>query len=292
MSSSSSTIDILISATKHVNIYFGLFICVTGIIGGLLNSVVFTTLKTFRQTTCAFYLTIASIAGFAQSIIVSLRILNAEFDVQSLSTSIVCKLRFSLSQYCPLLSLTAVSMATIDQFLSMTNYRHLNNMRLARRHIVCASILWFIQSIFTFIYYDSNGNTCIITNAIFTKYYTYVYLPILLGALPITITTIFSLLAFFKIRAIASQQIDIVRLRRDRQLTAMTLIHALFIVLTTVPFVIFFTYKLSTVAKNAEEAFFNQFIYAITSLLACECYAVSSFILHRKLIHITQLFFS
>jgi len=136
MSSPSPAIDTLISATKYVNTYFGLFICVTGIIGGLLNIVVFTTLKTFRQTTCAFYLTTASIAGFSQSIIVSLRIFNLEFDVQSLSTSIVCKLRFSLSQYCALLSLTAVSMATIDQFLSMTKYRHLNNMRLARRNVV------------------------------------------------------------------------------------------------------------------------------------------------------------
>ncbi len=56
--SMSSTIDLLKSATLNINIYFGLFICITDIFGALLNIIVFTTLRTFRQTTCATYLTL------------------------------------------------------------------------------------------------------------------------------------------------------------------------------------------------------------------------------------------
>jgi hypothetical protein len=166
-------------------------------------------------------------------------------------------------------------MATIDQFLSMTKYRHLNNLRLARCHIACTSIFWFIHGIFTFIYYDSNQNVCVITNDIFAKYYTYFYLPILLGILPLTITSIFSSIAFFKIRTIASRQINIVRLSRDRQLTKMTLVHALFIILTTIPFVSFFAYSLSVNVTNPEEIARNQLINTMVTLLAYEGYTVS-----------------
>jgi hypothetical protein len=210
--------------------------------------VVFTSLKTFRQTTCAFYVTTASIASIDESLIVLIRFVNTSLNFYALNTSIFCKFRYFLTQYCALGYLTNICMATIDQFLSMTKYRHLNNLRLARCHIACTSIFWFIHGIFTFIYYDSNQNVCVITNDIFAKYYTYFYLPILLGILPLTITSIFSLVAFIKIRTIASRQINIVRLSRDRQLTQMTLVHALFIILTTIPFVSFFAYEGYTVS--------------------------------------------
>lgn len=279
MSSSSSSINILRFAAQQVNIYLGLFICITGIFGGLLNIIVFTTLRTFRETTCGTYLTAASIYNLGQSLSVVFRVFNTGFGYGPLSSSIFCKFRFFAAQYFGLVSLTSMCMATIDQFLSMTKYRHLNSIPLARRHIAFACIFWFIHGIFTFIYYGSNGNACILINGIFAKYYTYFYLPILVGFLPITITSIFSLLAYYQTFTVIGQQIDIIHFSRNRQLTAMTLVHALFLVITTIPFVVCFIYTLSTVPNNAEEAARIQLIYTITSILAFECYAVSIFIL-------------
>jgi hypothetical protein len=266
--------------------YFGLFICITGILGGLLNIIVFTTLRTFRETTCATYLTSTSITNLGQSLTVLIRVFNTGSSISPLNSSIFCKLRFFLFQYFGLVSLTSICMATIDQFLSMTKYRHLNSICLARRHIAFAYIFWFIHGIFTFIYINSYENTCIMTNYIFAKYYTYFYLPVLLGFLPITITSTFSLLAYFKTFTVAGRQINIVRLSRDRQLTAMTLVHALFMTITTIPYVVFFVYMLSTTVSDVKEAARNQLIYSITSLLGLEYFAVSSSIHQRKLINI------
>lgn len=278
-SSSSSSIDTLRFAAQQVNIYLGLFICITGIFGGLLNIIVFTTLRTFRETTCGIYLTAASIYNLGQSLSVVFRVFNTGFGYGPFSSSIFCKFRFFAAQYFGLVSLTSMCMATIDQFLSMTKYRHLNSMPLARRHIVFACIFWFVHGIFTFIYYSSNGSACILINSIFATYYTYFYLPVLVGFLPTTITSIFSLLAYYQTFTVTGRQIDIIRFSRDRQLTAMTLVHALFLIITTVPFVVCFVYKLSTTTNDAEEAARIQLIYTITSIFAFEGYAVNISIL-------------
>jgi hypothetical protein len=271
---SSSIIESLRFATQEINVYFGLVVFITGFFGNSVNIIVFTTLKTFRQTTCAFYLTTTSMANTGQALTVLIRVLSSSY-FDSLSAPLSCKFRSFLSQYCALLSLTSLCMATIDQFLSMTTYRHWNNLRLARCHIAVASVFWFIHGIFTFVYYDSSHSLCVMTNIIFAKYYTYVYLLVLLGFLPMTITSTFSLLAFFEIRKVVNRQINIVHLSRDRQLTAMTLVHVLFFIVTTIPFVIFFMYTLNITAQSLEETSRNQLIYAVITILAYGGYAVS-----------------
>ncbi|CAF1388434.1 unnamed protein product [Adineta steineri] len=55
------------------------------------------------------------------------------------------------------------------------------------------------------------------------------YIPVVIGILPIITMIIFALLAFISIRTIASRNIHIERLGRDRQLTAVTLIYVVFI---------------------------------------------------------------
>lgn len=129
----SSTIDLLNSATLNINIYFAIFICITGFFGGLLNIIVFTTLRTFRQTTCATYLMAASVYDLGQSLTVLLRIFNTAFNYNS---SILCKFRFFFSQYFCLSFHTCMCMSTIDQYISMTKYHQLNNKRLAHYHII------------------------------------------------------------------------------------------------------------------------------------------------------------
>ncbi|UJR18721.1 hypothetical protein I4U23_005628 [Adineta vaga] len=61
--SMSSTEIILTLATRQVFIYFGLSSMILGVIGNVLNIIIFTTLKTFRETTCAIYLISVSVAN-------------------------------------------------------------------------------------------------------------------------------------------------------------------------------------------------------------------------------------
>jgi hypothetical protein len=274
--SSATIIDTLNFVTREFNIYLGLFIFIAGLFGQICNIIVFTTLKTFRETTCGFYLTIVSIANSGQLLSILLRILTT-FNVNSSGSAIFCKFRYFFAQYCAVISLTSMCLTTIDQFLSMTHYRHLNNMRLARYHIVFTCIFWFIHGIFTFIYYDSYQNACIIINPIFAKYFTYFYLLILFGILPVTIMVIFSLLAFFKIRTTASRQINNVRLVRDRQLTAMTLFHVLCIIIMTIPYIIFSIYTLGIHTTDPQEIARNGLISTMTALFVYIGFAVSFF---------------
>lgn len=75
--SSSEIINTLNYATDKTYLYGGLFILITGIISELFNILIFTTLKTFRKTSCGFYLIVLSIANFGQiTVAVLIRTLN------------------------------------------------------------------------------------------------------------------------------------------------------------------------------------------------------------------------
>jgi hypothetical protein len=52
--------------TEEITIYLGTFYLITGVIGGFLNIIVFLSLKTFRQSSCAFYLMLMSIVNVGE----------------------------------------------------------------------------------------------------------------------------------------------------------------------------------------------------------------------------------
>ncbi|CAF4254573.1 unnamed protein product, partial [Adineta steineri] len=219
-----STQDRLISATRQVHIYFGLPVMILGVIGGVFNIIIFTTLKTFRETTCAFYLTAVSVVNIIQLLIaLFVRVLSEGFSTDIRRTSWVCKIQIYMAVWCFLVSMTYVCLATIDQFLSMSHYRRLSNLRFARRCIFIAGIFWGLYSTCSLIYWDAPLGICMIINSNFAMYATRFQYPILYGVLPLTTMTTFSLLAFYNARTLISRQINIIRLSRDRQLTAMTL---------------------------------------------------------------------
>jgi hypothetical protein len=169
-----------------------------------------------------------------------------------------------------------MSLVTIDQFLSMTTYRHFSSMRLAHRHIVIACCVWFCHGIFAFIYWNTPAGVCTAISLGYRRYISYFYLPVILGCLPIMIMVTFSLLAFFNIRTLASRQINIVRLSRDRQLTAMALLQVTFIVFASIPYTVYNIYDLNTVTTNPEDLAHHRLIGTIVVLLYNENFAVSN----------------
>ncbi|CAF0879972.1 unnamed protein product [Adineta steineri] len=265
---------------EQMNIYVALVIFITGIIGGLLNIIIFTSLKTFRRTSCGFYLTVTSIFNVGQTLsALSTRILDSGFSIDLTNVSWSCKIRTFLAQSCVLLSLTSMSLVTIDQFISMTRYKHFSNLRLAHRHIIISCCIWCFHGIFVFLYWDApNGRCTSLISLGYEKYLSYFYLPVLLGCLPIFIMITFSLLAFIKIRTLASRQINIVRLSRDRQLTAMALSQVAFTVFVSLPYTIFNIYDLNTVTTNQDEYARLQLIGTVTVLLYYENFASSFYI--------------
>jgi len=59
-----STIKLSLNvAIQQIAKYYGIPVFIMGVSGGFLNIIVFLSLKTFRQNSCAFYLTIMSIVN-------------------------------------------------------------------------------------------------------------------------------------------------------------------------------------------------------------------------------------
>ncbi|UJR25965.1 hypothetical protein I4U23_007313 [Adineta vaga] len=278
--SSSSTVQQLNFVIQQLNIYVAIIIFTTGIIGGLLNIIIFTSLKTFRQTSCGFYLTTTSLFNIGQALFaLSTRILDSGFAINLTNVSWSCKLRTFLSQSCVLLSLTSMSLATIDQFVSMTSYRHWSSLRTARRHVLISCCVWCCHGIFAILYWDTPSGICTTaSNSSYRRYLSYFYTPVLLGCLPIVIMLIFSILSFYNIRTLASHHVNIVRLSHERQLTAMALFQIAFIVFASIPYTIYTIYDLNTINTNPEDIARHRLIGTVCVLLYYEHFASSFYI--------------
>lgn len=111
--STSDTLS-LANITQQMSLYLGFFILITGIVGGILNLIVFLSLRTFRQNACAFYLTIISFANIIHLIaswIPGIFMNGFKIDLTNSSVS-YCKARLYIVQLWVLTSLTCMYLAT------------------------------------------------------------------------------------------------------------------------------------------------------------------------------------
>lgn len=244
MSSSSMAVDLLAFAYQY-SFYTTLIILIIGFIGNILNIIVFTNLKIFRKNQCTFYLIIESLLNTMQLILlflirISIRI-NNEIDPAGKSL-LWCKLRTVISQPIILLSFSMICFAAYDQFLSTSHRIRLNQMstyKLARYLTLIAFCLYIIHTIpFGILMNINSSSQCVLSNPGFNRYYLYFFYPIVIGILPISISSLFSFLAFRNVRRTVLRQIFVVRRRFDRQLTAMILIRAITFILLVLPYAI------------------------------------------------------
>ena len=75
---------------------------IAGVVGGFLNIIVFLSLQTFRQSSCAFYLTIMSVFNIGQIVFrFTTRIMICGFGIDWTQTSLFyCKFRYFCFQIC------------------------------------------------------------------------------------------------------------------------------------------------------------------------------------------------
>jgi hypothetical protein len=226
----STLADSLNAAAQQIIIYIGFFVLITGLLGNILNIIIFTSLNTFRETSCVVYLTMASFVNIFQLLASLLsRIVSTAYSIDLSETSLIlCKARLSVIIAAALISLTCMCFVAADQYASVTiRWHHLANRRLAYRFIVIGCVTWFLHSIpviyFSNIYQVpfSDRRICGISDTNYIIYYSRFIIPCLFGFLPILIRTIFGLLAFINVRSLARREVPTVRSRRDRQLTAM-----------------------------------------------------------------------
>ncbi len=273
--------------SKQIIIYLGITILNIGVIGGIFNVIVFLSLRTFRQNSCAFFLLIMSFVNIGQ-LIFSLfsRIMISGFLIDWTATSSAyCKFRNYFLQVCALMSYTCMCLATIDQFLATSlrpRWQQFLNINKARFLCILFFIIWLVHGIPTLIWFNLSSSeitgkpTCTITNPVFEEYTTNGYLVILTGILPVLITVTFGSFAYWNVRQIPYRVIPLVRRELDKQLTSMILVQVVYNFLVIVPHVgvSVMIYFIDDNIKSSIEDQLN-FYFIITNLIYYLYYAVS-----------------
>jgi hypothetical protein len=235
--------------SQEVVTYLGMAIVVFGVLGNLLNIMVFLSLKIFRQNSCAFYLTVMSFVNVGQLLTGEFsRVMITGFGIDFTALSLsYCKFRWYGVEVFSFISFTCMCLATIDQFLATcvrVYLQQLSNIKIAQRVSVIAIIFWVIYGIPYFIFYDQTISSttgkisCGIANMNFHLYHTYVNNIILSGGLPPLVAILFGSLAFRNVRQIAYRTVPLVRRELDKQLTNMVLIQVVFSCSFVLPYVV------------------------------------------------------
>ncbi|CAM4906924.1 unnamed protein product [Rotaria socialis] len=271
-------------ATNECNIYGGFFVFSIGIIGSILNIIIFSSLKAFRETSTAFYMTVASAVNIFQLVFGLLtRILINGYNIDPTKT---------------------LSSMSIDQFLLLTNrWCHLCNLQLASRLIIIAVIVSFLHGIPVILFQDlypplDTGQTsCSFTNIGYSIYYSRFPFPILLGILPLTVRITFGVLAFVNVRALHNRQAGMCRKEkseRDKQLTTMVLVEVAIGVIVTLPYSIYnYFYTSAVTFPDQISVAENQFISSVTRIIFYGNFSLPFYInccvsprFRRQLVHV------
>jgi hypothetical protein len=246
---SSSIVLNLTFATRQASIYLGIPILIGGVLGGLFNIIVFLSLRTFRQSSCALYLTSMSFVnvGFLLTTTLS-RTMISGFGIDWTQNSLFyCKFRLFFTQLCALTSLTCMCLATIDQFFatcSNTHWQQWSSIKLAHRLIAATVLFWMLHGVPFALFYNhiespiTDKMTCTITHAVFQSYYSYVYSLVFFYFLPSIITIFFGFMAHLNVKTMAHRTLPLVRRELDKQLTNMVLVQVVYNFFTTTPFAV------------------------------------------------------
>ncbi|UJR19137.1 hypothetical protein I4U23_022267 [Adineta vaga] len=250
---SSQIIATLRFAGEQVNIFLGIPVLVAGLLGGFLNLIVFLTLRTFRESSSAFYLIVMSIVNSGRLLtgLMSYILING-YAIDWTTTSLAyCKIRYFLVLTFAPISCTCLCLSTIDQYFatcSRPRWQHWSNIKLA--NLTTGKI------------------SCTSTNVIFSQYRTYGINLILIGFLPVSITISFGLFAFRNVKQLAHRALPLVRRELDKQITAMVLLQVVFNAFMTLPYLITSALALDTnIMSDPVVAAKIQFLTTVTILI-------------------------
>jgi hypothetical protein len=272
---------------KEIIIYGGISVLVVGVLGGLLNTLVFLSLRTFRQSSCAFYLIVMSIVNVCQLCLgITPRIITALTDIDATIKSLFfCKSKLYFSQIFITTSLTCFCLATIDQYFATSTrprWQQWCNIKLAQRVTIIAVLIWILHGIPYVVFYEhvvsstTNQITCISTNHIFDQYRAFFIVLGLSGFIPISIAALFGSMAFRNVQEIAYRTVPLVRRELDKQLTVMVLVQVVINIFALLPYTISNAMTLNTnLTSDPDSQAKVQFASTVTLVIYYTYFAVS-----------------
>lgn len=249
-------------------ILYASYVClIGGLIGNILNILIFGSVKTFHGNQTAFYLIVESITDCIIILnIFAARIFLYGYNIDlTRQSTILCKIRSAMTQSSLLISLTTICFAAIDQYL-VTSYkislRRKSTLKLAQYLTFINIVVWILHGIPFVIFYSILPVIgCDISNRVFDLYVSIVYISILNGILPLLVSSAFSALAYRNVRRIIRRQIPLQRRRLDQQLTAMVFSRVAFLVIVSIP------YGLYLLCRRNRPTMINESIAVAVDLL-------------------------
>ncbi|UJR08394.1 hypothetical protein I4U23_012665 [Adineta vaga] len=253
----------LLSARSEFALYVSIPFCAIGIISELCSIIVFLSLKTFRQSSCAIYLMSMASFNLIRFILSSQFLaISMAFSINFTSIFFYCQLRNFIAAACKFSSLSCLCLAVIDQYFatcSRQRWQQWSNIPIARRAIIIATLIWIGHAIPFFLYFNElspiNPALCISSNPILFEYNVYGYYFTYGNLFPL-IGIIFGLLAFRNARSLITRTNPLVRRELDKQLTKMVLVEIFVYVCTYMPFSI--TYAISSFNTNKDPIFLTE----------------------------------
>jgi hypothetical protein len=282
----SAVIGSLIVTSQQVYIYLGIPILILGLIGDCLNTIVFLSLKTFRQSSCAFYLTIMSVVNIGQLITGLLsRIMISGFNIDWTQTSLFyCKIRTYIFQTTSLVSLACICLATIDQYFATCTrprWQQWSNIKTACRILTIIIFLLIIEQTPCLIYYDHMPSStlgsmiCTIENSFVIQFNVYINYLLLGSIIPYIITFSFGIMAYRNVQQLAHRTIPLVRRELDKQLTVIVLVQVIYNFFSLLPnFIVYLIGAYGNIQDPVIEARVNL-AYCLTLCLYYSYFGVS-----------------
>lgn len=240
--SSLEAAKVILDIADKWQFYFSIFLLFIGMISNILLISIFTTLRIFRDNRSAYYLVVESTTniGLLLTLLPS-NIVGYNLGQNPANLSVVwCKIQLMGSYGFGMYSLFTICFLALDQYLSTNHrqsWRQISTIKLAH-HLTFFNISFVLfHGILFLIFGDIGSIGCTIYQPIAKLYFIFFFYPILTAILPMSASTLFSLLAYRNVRRIVRRQIPLTRRRLDREMTAIALARVICIVITGLPFI-------------------------------------------------------
>lgn len=219
--SSNGISDGLLAAPYELNIYFGLFVYITGVIGSIGNIIVYRS-KSMVNRACAVYLLWESIVDLIYlNFVLLTRILMKGFRIPITSRyDVLCRLRQFSSSYGNQLAFTFLALATLDRillvqrsasklwntflillmFFFVSAFRQWGNrISLAKKLVAISFLIWIVLLCPRLIWYRTLNGSCGPEPG-FYAYFDNLYTAIMTCLVPMVVLTILGVLIGRSIR--------------------------------------------------------------------------------------------
>ncbi|CAF3875857.1 unnamed protein product, partial [Adineta steineri] len=206
-----------ITSLYNARLQFGRYVAIPmffiGFISEFLSIIVFLSLKTFRENSCAFYLLCMSLFNFIRLIFsLSAVTTSMAFTIDWSSVTIYyCQIRSFFHSTCTFGAIIILCLAVIDQYFATctrVRWQRWSNIKVAHYLTLIVSIILTAQGVLYSIYFRQispvNTAICISVNHDFLLYHTYGYFLVLGNLFPL-IAVIFGIMAYRNARTLTTR---------------------------------------------------------------------------------------